>query len=66
MRSLLGVEGTDGPAAGRVDITNGERKYLLIRDVSTGRDRWYALDEKSKAALLDQSSLEFILQDLWS
>jgi hypothetical protein len=66
MRSLLGVEVTDGPAAGRVDITNGERKYLLIRDVSTGQDRWYAPDEQSKAALLDQAHLETILQDLWS
>jgi hypothetical protein len=66
MRSLLGSEGTDGPAAGRVDITNGERKYVLIRDVSTGQDRWYALDEEFRAALLDQARLETILQDLWS
>jgi hypothetical protein len=66
MRSILGIEGTDGPVAGRVDITNGERKYVLIRDVSTGQDRWYALDEQSDAALLDQAHLETILQDLWS
>ncbi len=66
MKSLLGIEGTDGPVAGRVDITNGERKYLLLRDASTGKDRWYAVDEYSRAALLDQARLEKLLQDLWS
>lgn len=66
LNSALGIEGTDGPAAGRVDITNGERKYLLLRDGSTGQDRWYAFDDKSKAVLLDQAHLETILEDLWS
>lgn len=63
--SALGIEGADGPAAGRVDITNGERKYPLLRDKSTGQDRWYVVDEKSHA-VLDQVQLEAILQDLWS
>jgi hypothetical protein len=66
MKTLLGIEGTDGPPAGRVDITNGERKYILLRDVSTDHDRWYAVDAQSKATLLDQTHLESILQDLWS
>ena len=65
-QSMLGVEGTNGPAAGRVDITNGERKYLLLRDLSCGNERWFAVDERSKAVLLDQAHLETILQDLWS
>jgi hypothetical protein len=64
--SHSGLEEASGPVAGRVDITNGERKYLLLRNVSTGQDRWYALDERSNATLLDQSRLETILQDLWS
>lgn len=66
LKSLLGLDGTDDPVAGRVDVTNGERKYLLYRDVSTGQDRWYALGEQSQAVLLDQAHLESILQDLWS
>jgi hypothetical protein len=64
--SHSGLEEAAGPVAGRVDITNGERKYLLLRNVSTGQDRWYALDERSNATLLDQFRLETILQDLWS
>jgi len=66
IKSLMGVEGTDGPAAGRVDITNGERKYLLLRDLTSGQERWYAVDERSKAVLFDRAYLEAILQDLWS
>lgn len=66
IRSLRGVEGTDGPAAGRVDITNGERKYLLLRDISSGVERWYAVNERSQGVLFDRAQLETILQDLWS
>ena len=62
----LGIEGTNGPAAGRVDVTNGERKYLLLRDASSGTDRWYVLDDRSEAAVLDRARLESILEDLWS
>ena len=52
--------------AGRVDITNGERKYLLLRDNSSGEDRWYAVNERSQVVLFDRAQLETILQDLWS
>lgn len=55
-----------GPAAGRVDIANGERKYLLLRDISSGEDRWYAVNECYQMVLLDRPQLEAILQDLWS
>ena len=65
-KTLPAVDGTDGPAAGRVDITNGERKYLLLRDVSRGKQDWYAVKERSQAVLFDQALLETILQDLWS
>ena len=64
--SHLGIEGASGTVAGRVDIKNKEKKHLLIRDVSTAQDRWFAVDERSSVALLDQSRLETILQDLWS
>jgi hypothetical protein len=66
IQSLRGAEGTDSPAAGRVDITNGERKYLLIRDISSGAERWHAVNERSEVFLFDRARLETILQDLWS
>jgi hypothetical protein len=66
IKSLPGVEATDGAAAGRVDITNGERKYLLLRDISSGEDRWHAVNERSQMVLFDRAYLETILQDLWS
>ena len=66
IKSLPVAEGTDSPAAGRVDITNGERKYLLIRDISSGEERWHAVNERSEVVLFDRARLETILQDLWS
>lgn len=65
-KSLLAVQGNDGPAAGRVDITNGERKYLLLRDISSEEQHWYAVNESSQVVVFDQAQLETILQDLWS
>jgi hypothetical protein len=66
IKSLREIEGTDGPAAGRVDITNGERKYLLLRVISSGQQRWYAVNERSQVVLFDRANFETILQDLWS
>src|SRR5487761_2470824 len=31
---------------GRVDVTDGERKYLLLRVIEDGQDRWYAWGDK--------------------
>jgi hypothetical protein len=53
-------------AEGRVDISDGLRKYILYRTLRDGRDRWYALDEQYKATLLDQARFEEIMQDLLS
>jgi hypothetical protein len=53
-----------GPAAGRVDITNGERKHLLFREVEGEEDRWYAVDDHSRVEPFDRHRLEAILQDL--
>jgi hypothetical protein len=53
-------------AEGRVDITDGVRKYILYRLVENGHDHWYALNEKFEAAPLNREQLEAILQDLLS
>lgn len=67
MKSLVGEEGTDSPAAGRVDLTNGEWRQVLLRDIANGVDRWYVIGEtQALASLLDQARLETILQGLWS
>src|SRR4051812_17764722 len=52
-KALLGVAGTDGPAAGRVDITDGEHKYMLFRDSKSDPERWFAVTERSEAQLFD-------------
>ncbi len=54
------------PIWGRVDITNGERKYLLLRFIDAGQDQWWMVDEQSRTDLLDQQHLETILRDLLS
>lgn len=62
-------EGPESFSGGRVDVTNEERKYWLLRDVSTGQDRWLAVHAAGEAvnvAPLDQHILEGILQDLLS
>jgi hypothetical protein len=66
LKGLLGAEGTGGPAAGRVDITNGERKHLIMRSIEDGQDRWYAVNEQAQVTLFDRSRLEAILLDLLS
>jgi hypothetical protein len=51
---------------GRVDITDGVRKYMLYRTLKDGQEIWYAVDERFQAAPLDRSRFEAILQDLLS
>lgn len=53
-------------AEGRVDITDGVRRYILYRTLKDGEEDWYALDEHFQAAPLDRARLEGILQDLLS
>jgi hypothetical protein len=53
-------------AAGRVDISDGIRKYTLYRTLSDGQEQWYALDERSRTTLLDRTRFEEIMQDLLS
>jgi hypothetical protein len=69
-RNVVGIVGPHGDigvrAEGRVDITDGIRRYILYRTLKEGRDNWYALDERFQAEPLDRSRLEAILQDLLS
>jgi hypothetical protein len=53
-------------AEGRVDITDGVRRYILYRTLKDGEEQWYALDEHFQPAPLDRPRLERILQDLLS
>lgn len=69
-RNVVGLVGPQGDvggrAEGRVDITDGIRKYILYRTLQEGQENWYALDERFRAAPLDRGRLEGILQDLLS
>src|SRR5262249_38714300 len=51
-------------AEGRVDITDGVRKYILYRTLPNGQEQWHVLGEDFQARPLDQERLEKILQDL--
>ncbi len=69
-RNVVGVVGGQGGAEfraeGRVDITDGIRRYILYRTLTEGQETWYALDQQFCAAPLDRERLEGILQDLLS
>jgi hypothetical protein len=54
-------------SGGRVDITNGERKHILLRSTQDGQDRWYAvMKDVTYPVPFDESCLEAILEDLLS
>src|SRR5262249_22205502 len=55
-----------GAGGGRVDITNGVRKYILYREVRADGDTWHVLDDREPLAILDRERLEDIIQDLLS
>ncbi len=69
-RNVVGTVGTQGDVArraeGRVDITDGIRRYICYRTLIDGQETWYALDERFQAAPLDKARVEGILQDLLS
>jgi hypothetical protein len=58
--------GDGAQLAGRVDITDGIKKYVIRRILSEGAEFWEVLDEHFGAAPFDQARLESILQDLLS
>ena len=53
-------------AEGRVDITNGVDKYLLLRQLTPSEDRWLVRDDRTGLQLLDRERFEAILQALLS
>jgi hypothetical protein len=53
-------------SGGRVDITNGERRHLLLRSADDGQERWCALmaGQATIPVPFDSGCLERILEDL--
>jgi hypothetical protein len=52
-------------SGGRVDVTNGERRHVLLRSVEDGQDRWYAHGGHQVAPTpFDKDTLEAIFLDL--
>jgi hypothetical protein len=69
-RNVVGFVVSGGDAAvrpeGRVDISDGLRKYVLYRTITDGNQQWNVVDEHSRTTLLDQARFEEIMQDLLS
>ena len=52
-------------SGGRVDMTNGEKRYVLLRSITDGRDCWYAIAvNQTEPTLFDSTCLQNILLDL--
>jgi hypothetical protein len=64
--AVRGVSGQPTELAGRVDITDGFRKYNLYREIREGKDAWQVRDERNRFTYLDAESLGRILQELLS
>jgi hypothetical protein len=65
-KDSLSPRGTDQPPKGRVDITDGDRRYMLLRAGGEGPDRWFVMDNDLQETPFDRARLEAILQDLLS
>lgn len=63
-RNAIGLVGQDKRSEGRVDITEGIRRFILYRTIQDAQSGWYALDERFQETPLDKSRFEAILQDL--
>ncbi len=66
-RNVVGsprIMGDGARLAGRVDITDGIKKYVLRRVLKDGSETWEVLDDHFGAAPFDRDRLESILQDL--
>ncbi len=64
--AIRGAAGVAAQFAGRVDVTDGFRKYNLYREIHDGKDLWQIRDERNRFTYLDAESLGRILQDLLS
>ena len=69
-RNVIGTVGLrDEPehrGMGRVDLTNGVRRYGLYRTIQGGEDVWYVVDERSEISLLTRDRLFEMVMDLMS
>jgi hypothetical protein len=69
-RNVIGSYGLRGEpehrGAGRVDLTNGIRKYMLYRTIQSDKDVWYVVDERGEFSLLTKDRLLEIVRDLMS
>ncbi len=69
-RNVLGSFGPSaGPeyrGAGRVDVTDGFRKYRLYRTIQDGMDVWYVIDEQDRVSSFDKGKFLEIVMDLMS
>ena len=66
---FMAIRGASGAAtefAGRVDISDGFRKYNLYRELGGGKDLWQVRDDQNRFTYLDADTLGRILQDLLS
>jgi hypothetical protein len=59
-----GSSGAPSELLGRVDITDGIRKYNLYRQVRGGNECWQIRDDHNQFTPLDRRKFELILQDL--
>jgi len=64
--AIHGASGEPTEFAGRVDITDGFRKYNLYREIREDKDLWQVRDERNRFRYLDAESLGRILQELLS
>ncbi len=55
-------------SGGRMDITDGERTYLLLRSIENGQDCWYAVGNNKSGVptSFDREHFKSILEDLLS
>jgi hypothetical protein len=59
-------EGTERRYEGRVDITDGLRKYVLYRIADEGSQAWIVIGNSGSPKRFDRAQLEAILSDLLS
>lgn len=69
LRDLQAISGNErrwgGLSGGRVDITDGERRVMLFRDIEGEPERWYAVPgDRLIPESFDRDRLEAVLQDL--
>jgi len=62
---IIGASGTATDFVGRIDITDGFRKYNILREIRDGEEKWQIRDG-NKFTYLDRERFVLLLQDLLS